>query len=131
MEFNKVIIVGRLTKDPELRYTPAGTAVASFSIASNETYMAGTEKKKKTLFIDITVFGKTGENCSKYLAKGSEVLVEGKLDKNQWEKDGRKHEKTFINAREVKFMSKKIDKDAGSGPEGYGESAEETDFEPF
>ena len=77
--YNKVIMVGNLTTDPELRYTGKGTPVANLRIAVNSSYKSGDEFKEETLFIDVTVWGKQGESCSQYLSKGRQVLVEGRL----------------------------------------------------
>jgi single-strand DNA-binding protein len=77
--YNKIILIGNLTKDPELRYTPQGTPVASFRIAVNHKYKQADEIKQETMFIDNVVFGRQAETCSKYLNKGSAVLVEGRL----------------------------------------------------
>lgn len=100
--FNKVILIGNLTRDPELRYTPQGTAVAKFGIATNRKYGEG---KEETYFGDVTVWGKQAENCSKYLSKGSRVLVEGRLVTEKWERDGKSHSKTAITAEKVQFLT--------------------------
>jgi single-strand DNA-binding protein len=77
--YNKVILIGNLTKDPEVRYTPQGTPVASFRLAVNQKYKSGDEMKQDTLFIDVVVWGKQGETCGQYLNRGSSALVEGRL----------------------------------------------------
>ena len=83
--FNKVILLGNLTRDPEVRYTPGGTAVASFAIAVNRRYKQGEETKDEVSYIDIVVFGKTAENCGQYLNKGDAILVEGRLQQRRWD----------------------------------------------
>ena len=104
---NKVFLMGNLTRDPEIRYTSSGTAVANFSIAVNRSYKGGDgEFKKEVNFFKIIVWGKTGENCSKYLAQGKAVLVEGRLNNNSYEtKEGQKRVTTEIVADNVQFLS--------------------------
>jgi len=133
--FNKVILIGNLTKDPELRYTPQGTPVASFRLAVNYRYKQSAsgsdDMKQETLFIDNVVFGKQAESCSKYLNKGSSVLVEGRLTERRWESDGQQKSKFEVIAQSVRFLSRK----AGPGElatEGDVVPPEETtDLEPF
>jgi single-strand DNA-binding protein len=81
---NKVLLIGNLTRDPELRYTPGGSAVCEFGMAINRTYTSNNEKKEEVCFIDINVWGKQAETCSRYLQKGSPVFVEGRLQLDQW-----------------------------------------------
>lgn len=99
---NIVIVSGNLTKDIELRYLNDGTALAHFSIAVNEKY----KDKEQTHFFEVTVWGKTAENCAKYLGKGSKVLVQGSLKQESWEKDGQKHYRVKINAHRIEFIGK-------------------------
>lgn len=135
--FNKVILIGNLTKDPELRYTPQGTAVASFRIAVNSRYKQSDELKSETLFIDIVVFGKQAESCSQYLSKGRPVLVEGRLQERRWESDGQQRSKVEVVASSVRFLSKKGDSQTSAAPAGdnvsedAGPPEETTDLEPF
>ncbi len=106
--FNKVILIGNLTRDPEIRYTPNGTPVASFAIAVNRKYKQGEETKEEVSYIDIVVFGKQAENCSKYLGKGNGVLIDGRLQQRRWETDeGQKRSKHEVVAERVQFMPKK------------------------
>jgi single-strand DNA-binding protein len=129
--YNRIILIGNLTKDPELRYTPQGTPVASFRIAVNTRYKQSDEQREDTLFIDIVTFGKQAETCSQYLNKGRTVLVEGRLQERRWESDGQQRSKFEVIAQTVRFLSKK-----GAG-EGQGVSDTEippegtTDLEPF
>ena len=84
--FNRVILIGNLTREPELRYTPQGTAVADLRLAVTTVRgRSGQERKEETLFIDCTVWDKQAETCSKYLVKGQSVLVEGRLIEDQWQ----------------------------------------------
>jgi len=105
---NKVILVGNLGRDPELKHLPSGQAICQFSIATSESYTdKGGQKQEKTEWHRIVVWEKLAEVCGKYLGKGSKVYVEGKLQTREYEKDGQKHYQTEIVAREVKFLSEK------------------------
>ena len=108
--YNRVILIGNLTRDIELRYTPSGTAVAKFGLATNRTFSdpVTKEKKQEVMFIDITVFGRAAETSNQYLKKGSQVLVEGRLSFNQWtDNTGQKRSKHEIIAEQVKFLGGK------------------------
>ncbi len=131
--FNKIILIGNLTKDPELRYTPQGTPVASFRLAVNSKYKQSDEVKQETLFIDNVVFGKQAESCSKYLNKGSSVLVEGRLQERRWESNGQQKSKFEVIAQSVRFLSRRGGaQDSTLGGEGDVVPPEETtDLEPF
>lgn len=112
--------MGNLTRDPELKFTPQGTAIAKFSIAVNRQYKGSDgELKKQTDFFNIVVWGKQGENCSKYLAKGRAVHVEGRLQNRSYEtQDHQKRTITEIVADNVQFLSSP----AGSGTSTGGGS---------
>ncbi|PIV42833.1 MAG: single-stranded DNA-binding protein, partial [Nitrospirae bacterium CG02_land_8_20_14_3_00_44_33] len=125
--FNKIILIGNLTKDPELRYTPQGTAVASFRIAVNSKIKQHGELKDDVLFIGVVVFGKQAESAGQYLSKGKSVLVEGRLQERSWEKDGQKHSKMEVVASSVRFLSRKT---PSSSEEAGGESAPPEDIAP-
>ena len=104
--YNKVILMGNLTRDPEVRFTPQGTPVANFSVAVNRKYKQGDELKEEVGFFDVVVFGKQAENCGQYLAKGRSVLVEGRLQQRRWETDdGQKRSKVEVVAQSVQFLS--------------------------
>lgn len=103
MSLNKVILVGRLTRDPEVRYTQTGKAVASFSIAVDEGY----GDQKRTNFIPIIVWDKLAEICGNNLSKGRRVLVEGRLQIRDFEKDGQKRRSTEVVAQVVTFLDGK------------------------
>ena len=81
--FNKVILVGNLTRNPELRYTPSGTPVASFGLATSRRFKQGDELKEEVCFIDIVVFGKQAEHCGQYLSKGNGVIIDGRLQQRR------------------------------------------------
>ena len=104
--FNKVILIGNLTHDPELRYIPSGQAVTNFSIAVNRAYtLQDGTKKEETSFVRIVVWGKQAENCSEYLSKGRPVLVEGRLQSRSWEaQDGTKRNTIEVVAQRVQFL---------------------------
>jgi len=121
--FNKVILIGNLTRDVELRYTPNGTAIAKFGLATNRTYkdsLTG-ENKQEVMFIDITVFGRSAEIANQYLAKGKRVLIEGRLVLDQWvDSSGQKRSKHSIVAERVQFMdSKSSTEESGYSAGGY------------
>ena len=102
---NKVFLMGNLTRDPEMKVTPQGKSVCKFSIAVNRTYKGSDgEAKKDADFFNIVVWDKQGENCSKYLAKGRAVHIEGRLQNRTYEKDGQKHQFTEIVADNVQFL---------------------------
>ncbi len=103
---NKVILIGRLGRDPEVRYTPDGTAVANFSIATSDqwTDKNSGEKREKTEWHRIVAWRRLGEICGEYLAKGREVYVEGKLQTRSWEQDGITRYMTEIVASTVQFI---------------------------
>ena len=104
--FNRVLLIGNLTRDPELRYTPSNTAVADLGLAVNRTYRdASGETKEDVTFVDITVWGRSAENCSQYLSKGSPVFVEGRLTLDQWENnEGQRRSKLKVTAQRVDFL---------------------------
>ena len=105
--FNKVILVGNLTRDPELRYTPKGTAIAKVGLAVNRVWTneAG-EKKEEVTFVDVDVFGRTAENVAQYLRKGSPLLVEGRLRLDQWDdkQTGQKRSKLGVVGETIQFL---------------------------
>jgi single-strand DNA-binding protein len=100
-----VILVGNLTRDVELKYTAGGMAIGKIGLAVNERVRKNDEWVDETTFVDCTVFGKTAENASEYLSKGSPVLIEGRLKFEQWEKDGAKHSKHSVNVDKLQFLS--------------------------
>ena len=108
---NKIILIGRLTKDPELRYTPNGTAVCNFTLAVERNFK-NQDGEREVDFVDIVVWRKQAENCANYLAKGRLVAVEGSLRQNRWEdEDGNNRSKLEVNANEVQFLDWGNDKD--------------------
>lgn len=106
MSVNKVIILGRLGQDPELKHTPSGTAVCNFSLATSESWTDKSgQKQEKTEWHRVVVWGKLGELCNQYLTKGRQAFVEGKLQTRSWDdKEGKKHYTTEILASTVQFI---------------------------
>ena len=113
--FNRIILIGNLTRDPEVRYTPAGTPVTTLSIAVNSRYKQGEDAKDETLFIDAIVFGKQAETCGQYLSKGNPVLVEGRLRERRWEYEGQKKNKFEVVVNTVRFLPKRDQRQSGTG----------------
>lgn len=108
MNFNKAIVIGRVTKDPEIRTTPNGQSVASLSVATNRVWNSNSgEKQEKTEFHNIVAWGKLAEICGQYLTKGQEVMFEGRLETRTWEgQDGQKRSRTEIIAENMQMGSK-------------------------
>ncbi|MCL2001190.1 MAG: single-stranded DNA-binding protein, partial [Planctomycetes bacterium] len=105
--FNKVILIGNLTRDPELRYTPQGTAVADLRLAITTVRgRSGSERKEETLYIDCTVWDRQAETCSEYLSKGRPVLVEGRLIEDQWQdkETGERRSRVKVYVQNVQFL---------------------------
>ena len=115
--FNKVILVGNLTRDPELRYTPKGMAIAKIGLAVNRVWRneAG-ETKEEVTFVDVDVFGRTAENVGQYMRKGRPILIEGRLRLEQWDdkQTGQKRSRLSVVAETVQFLG---------SPTGGGEAA--------
>jgi len=126
---NKAIIVGNLGRDPEVRYTPDGTAVANFSVATTETWTdkQSGEKKERTEWHRIVAWRRLGEICGEYLSKGSQVYVEGKLQTRSWEQDGVTRYTTEIYATTVQFLGSKGD---GGGRPARNQAADQGYPEP-
>lgn len=111
---NKVILVGRLGKDPELKYTQGGDAVANFSVATDETWTRDGEKQQRTEWHNIVAWKKLAEICGQYLKKGQQVYLEGKLQTRKWENEGTTHYKTEIVLNNMVMLGKKEDSDGES-----------------
>ncbi len=105
VDFNRVFLAGNLVRDPEMRYTPSGTAVASFSIAVNRRYRQEGELKEEVSYIEVVAYGKVGETSGNYLKKGRAVLVEGRIQQRRWEtQEGEKRSKVEVVANRVHFL---------------------------
>jgi len=114
--FNKVILVGNLTRDPELRYTPKGVAIAKIGLAVNRVWTNESgEKKEETTFVDVDIFGRTAENVAQYMRKGSPILIDGRLRLDQWDdkQTGQKRSKLAVVAETVQFLGSAR---SGEGP---------------
>ncbi len=125
---NKVFLIGRLGKDPEVKYTPSGGAVANFTMATSESWTDKSgQKQEKTEWHRIVVWNKLGELCGQYLSKGRQAFVEGRLQTREWlDKEGQKRYTTEIVATNVQFLGSPGER-AGAGA---GASTGATDFAP-
>ena len=119
MNFNRVFLVGNLTRNPEVTYTPSQTAVCSFGMAINKRWKDQQgQQKEKTCFVDCVIFGKGGEVFEKYMLKGNQVLVEGELDFSQWEtQEGQKRSKLKVNVKDFQFLGQQGDPKPESKPD--------------
>ena len=117
MSVNKVILVGRLGQNPEVRYTPSGAAVANFSVATNESWTDKSgQKQERTEWHRVVVWGKLAELCNNYLQKGRQVYLEGRLQTRQWQdKDGQTKYTTEIQAQTVQFLGGNAGAERGDG----------------
>ncbi|MCS1407109.1 MAG: Single-stranded DNA-binding protein [Verrucomicrobia subdivision 3 bacterium] len=122
--FNKVILVGNLTRDPELRYTPSGTAIARIGLAVNRTWRTETgENREEVTFVDIDAFSKQAETIAQYLRKGRPILVEGRLRLDQWDdkQTGQRRSKLGVVLESFRFLdSRQGREDSSSAPSSYG-----------
>ena len=104
---NKVILLGELTRDPELRTTNGGTSVGMFGLAMERRYTSGEEQRHETTFVDVTVYGRTAEAVAQYMRKGSTILVEGRLHLDQWttkDEPPQKRSKLIVIGENIKFV---------------------------
>jgi single-strand DNA-binding protein len=113
--YNRVILVGNLTRDPELRYLANGTAVSEIGLAINERAKRNDQWVEEATFVDVTLWERTAEIANEYLSKGSPVLIEGRLKLDSWEKDGQKRSKLRVVASKLQMLGSK-----GGGGEGRG-----------
>ena len=120
---NKVFLMGNLTRDPDLRTTPSGASVCEFGLAVNRRFTVNGNERDETCFVDITVWSKAAENCKRFLEKGSPVLVEGRLQLDQWDdrEGGGKRSKLRVVAEQVQFLTSRRDGgDGASAPRNDG-----------
>lgn len=117
---NKVMLIGRLGRDPEIRYSQQGTAVVNFSIATSEQWTDKNtgDRQEKTEWHRIVVFGRQAEVCEKYLSKGSQIYIEGRLQTRNYEKDGQTHYITEIVVANFQFLGGKQDSQGGGAYQG-------------
>ncbi len=119
MNLNRVLLIGNLTKDPELRYTPSGTPVATLRLAVNSSFKSQSgERKEETCFVNIIVWSRQAETCNQYLKKGRAVFVEGRLISRSWEAEGQKRSTMEVRADRVQFLG------GPGGSSGRGEGAD-------
>ena len=105
---NKIQIIGNLGQSPEMRFTPSGSPVTTFSVACNREYTQDGEKKQETEWFNVVTWNKQAESCNQYLSKGALVYVEGRLHTRSWDgQDGQKHYRTEVIASQVIFLDKK------------------------
>ena len=123
--YNRVILVGNLTRDPELRYIPSGTAVSDIGLAINDRVKKGNEWVDETTFVDVTLWARTAEVANEYLSKGSSVLIEGRLRLETWEKDGQKRSKLKVVADKMQMLGGR----GGGGGGGSARPAAQTEQE--
>ena len=122
--FNKVVLVGNLTRDPEVRYLQSGTAVAEVGLAVNRSWTdkSSNERKEETTFIDVTLWGRTAEIAGEYLSKGRQILIEGRLQLDQWEdkETGKKRSKLKVVGEQLQMLGSR--NDGGGGNRGGGKA---------
>ncbi|HWL54619.1 MAG TPA: single-stranded DNA-binding protein [Chthoniobacteraceae bacterium] len=125
---NKVMLIGNLTRDPDVRYTPKGTAVAELGLAVNRRYTVDGEKREETTFVDITLWGRTAELAGQYLRKGRSIYIEGRLQFDTWDdkQTGQKRSKLRVIGDEMQFLGGR-DGESGGAPRGGGGGEE---YEP-
>jgi single-strand DNA-binding protein len=134
--FNRVVLVGNLTRDPELRYIPSGMAVSDIGLAVNDRVKRGDQWVEEPVFVDITLWGRTAEIANEYLSKGSPVLIEGRLKLDRWEKDGQKHSKLKVVGERLQLLGTREGsgrpggRGGRSGPAG-GEQSQYDDSEQY
>ena len=120
--FNKVMLMGNLTRDPELKYTPSGQAVCEIGLAVNRRYSVNGQDREEVCYVDIVAWGRLAETSGKYLQKGSLAFFEGRLQYDSWEdKEGKKRSKLRVNAEKVQFLNTQRNDSRQSGnAENYG-----------
>ena len=124
--FNKVILIGNLTRHPELRYTQSGTPVAKFGLAVSRRFRQEEEQKEEVCFVDIVVFGKQAEPCGQYLSKGDGAIIDGRLQQQRWEtEDGQRRSKHEVVAHSVTFLPKRQNQNVDSEQGGTGDDYQE------
>ena len=124
--YNRVVIVGNLTRDVELRYTPTGTAVTDIALAINDRVKKNDQWVDEVNFFDVTLWGRTAEVAGEYLSKGSSVLIEGKLKQDRWEQEGKTRSKVKIVGEKMQMLSSRNTGGAGGRPSGPHTSTDAT-----
>lgn len=119
-DINNTTIIGRLTRDTEIAYTPSGMAIATLSIAINRKVKKGDEWQDEANYFDVKLFGKQAEGLKQYLTKGKQIGVTGYLHQERWEKDGQKMSKVVINANDIQLLGGKDNNTQSQDNGGYG-----------
>jgi single-strand DNA-binding protein len=127
--FNRVILVGNLTRDPELRYIPSGTAVSDIGLAVNDRFKRGDQWVEDVTFVDVTLWGRTAEIANEYLSKGSPVLIEGRLKLHTWEKDGQKHSKLRVTCDRMQMLGTREGARGGGRGSRGGPASDEPSYD--
>lgn len=131
-QLNKVLLIGNLTRDPEVRYTPKGSAVCDMGMATNRQWKTDAgEEKSEVCYVSVTVWGKQAEAAGKYLKKGSSCFIEGRLKFESWEKNGEKRSALKVDAERVQFLATRERSDAPARSQGQGEPDLDNDDIPF
>lgn len=117
MNLNKVMLAGRLTRDPELKQLPNGNSVTNLGFVTNRVYKSGDQRKEEATFLDVKAWGANGETITKYLKKGSPIFIEGRLTGENWESNGEKRSKMVVTMENYKFINE--------GGNGNGKAKEE------
>ncbi len=120
--FNRVVLMGNLTRDPELRYIPSGTAVSDIGLAVNDRVKRGDQWVDEATFVDVTLWGRTAEIANEYLSKGSPVLIEGRLKLDTWEKEGQKFSKLKVVGERMQMVGARGGGGGGGGGNRGGDS---------
>lgn len=118
--YNRVVLVGNLTRDPELRYIPSGTAVSEIGLAINDRFKRNEQWVEETTFVDVTLWARTAEVANEYLSKGSSVLIEGRLKLDTWEKDGQKRSKLRVVGEKMQMLGGRSQGGGAQGGEAQG-----------
>jgi len=125
--YNRVVLLGNLTRDPELRYIPSGTAVSEVGLAVNDRVKKNDQWVDETTFVDVTLWGRTAEVANEYLSKGSSILIEGRLKLDTWEKEGQKRSKLRVVADKMQMVGGRGGgSHGGSSQQGYDAQAGDT-----
>jgi len=122
--YNRVVLMGNLTRDPELRYIPSGSAVSDITLAVNDRVKRNDQWVEETTFVDVTLWARTAEVANEYLSKGSNILVEGRLKLDRWEKDGQKHSKLRVVAEKMQMVG---GRSGGGGGESHSSGSQQSD----
>lgn len=127
--YNRVILVGNLTRDPELRYIPSGTAVTTVGLAVNDRIKRGDQWVDETTFVDVTIWGRTAEIANEYLSKGSPVLIEGRLKLDMWEKDGQKFSKLKVVCDKMQMLGGRSGGGGGGGQRSSSQASQSNQYD--